>query len=282
MKVYPEVRGLKFLPMILLLSVLFLSLLYSPPASGHDPNAVIYSVWATTPPTIDGTIDPAEWAPARPMHFTITTGGGTITGTIYVMNDGLNIYIAVEVSDTTDQSGDCLCIFFDNGDDGSLSVGEDGFGFYGTSTGGQFQDNYYQGVSYSIDYDPVTHQYFIDGGGARNSANPGQYEFWHPLSSGDTAHDFSLSPGDRVGFTVFCIDESLGPGGYWPASHSHPDRFGDIILAVPLAPAVGGVEVPIDASRVVLAGLSSSAGLMVAVVLLALGTWIHARKGSSP
>jgi len=54
----------------------------------------VLSAWASKPPKIDGYID-EEWSAAAIIDFNITS----YNGTVYVMNDGGNLYIAAKITD---------------------------------------------------------------------------------------------------------------------------------------------------------------------------------------
>src|SRR3990172_2087064 len=52
--------------------------------------------------TIDGVMSPGEWDNAAKIDFQANVpaedGGGTTPATLYVMNDGINLYLAVKIS----------------------------------------------------------------------------------------------------------------------------------------------------------------------------------------
>lgn len=81
----------------------------------HEPGFEINSPWATSPPTIDGTITLEEWENAWTADITNT--GILSNVTLYIMNDARYLYIAVEdENDTTllTDSGAQLGIYFDD------------------------------------------------------------------------------------------------------------------------------------------------------------------------
>ena len=78
-------------------------------------------------PTIDGVIGSGEWVTASNVTFNQTT--------VYVMQNGLELYIAFNISDNTENSQDTCIIFFDvehdrsselQADDLELMVSRDG------------------------------------------------------------------------------------------------------------------------------------------------------------
>lgn len=209
------------------------------PARGHSGD--VLSGWAAAAPVIDGTIGAAEWSGASKKTFTL--GGWTCT--VYEMNDANNLYMALEIPDTTYDVDDMLLVFFDNDNDGVTEVGNDLVGM--SSIWGVFGDYYCSalpGTSSSDVGDGGTN----DGSGVLGfSGGVHYYEFSHPLDTTDNAHDFSLSAGSTVGFMISYLDNLVSVGG-WPGTLSTPQSWGDIIIASPPAPvpAVGGVIVSVD------------------------------------
>ncbi|MCK5431704.1 MAG: right-handed parallel beta-helix repeat-containing protein, partial [Gammaproteobacteria bacterium] len=110
---------------------------------------------ATSAPTIDGVINSGEW-----LNKTSITLNGYYQpsnlkyGDLYVMNDDNNIYVAVVIPDTNEDS-DYLMLDFDNGDDHIASTGrEDAVGFnvaqlYGGTAG--YLDYYWDGFWWAED-----------------------------------------------------------------------------------------------------------------------------------
>ena len=192
------------------------------------------------PPTIDGTFGPGEWDQADYESFTIR---GDHDGDIYVMNDLNNLYICVRIFDNETYAYDAVSLFFDNDNDGVREAGDDGLIISITTA---FLDRYYDGTNIQTDSQK-------DGAGNRgiDLAYVWTYEFAHPLCSGDTGHDFCLTSGDTVGFTLMWTDQDeLGTfSDYWPASFASPGEWGDIEIAecesTPAEP-VGGDVFPID------------------------------------
>lgn len=68
-------------------------------------------------PTIDGVISPGEWVTASNVTFNQTT--------VYVMQDGVNLYVAFKVSDSVYSAGDECHILFDVEYDKSSSLQTD-------------------------------------------------------------------------------------------------------------------------------------------------------------
>jgi hypothetical protein len=158
-------------------------------------------------PVIDGVMSAAEWATAARFDFQTNLppfdGGGTAPASLFVMNDGSNLFFAVQISRPSYGGATNPGFIFDNNDDGCPEEGDDGF-------------NMYVGL-----YSPVTlsdiHRFSCPGApvnsvgcstwdaeknGTAAAGSDGIYttvEMSHPLNSGD-AFDIALRPGDTVGF----------------------------------------------------------------------------------
>lgn len=187
--------------------------------------------WAPTPPTIDGDIGASEWETAASSSFSITIGGNPYAGTLYVMNDANNLYLAVKMADptfSTDPTPDGVAFYFDNHNDGTFEPGDDGIAYITGATG--FLDRFLQAIptmQKDIDFGGTT-----DGSGAA-AAHGGynHFELSHPLNSADLAHDFSLPPLSTVGFTLLYLDGPVGQN-YWPApATADATGWADIVIA---------------------------------------------------
>jgi len=173
-------------------------------------------------PTIDGVMSPGEWDNAVKIDFQATIPpsewGGTTPvttpATLYIMNDGLNLYFAVKVARPSFGLLTELDVDFDNNNVGIPVDGDDSFqvlvgnaqaaAFYDTyrftcsgapagSAGCNLQDTYqYGGI--------LPEGYKNGDGNATNNNGVTIMEVWKLLNSTDTTHDFSLKPGSKVGF----------------------------------------------------------------------------------
>ena len=169
--------------------------------------------------TIDGVIDAREWAGAGRAVFPVNLiGGGTTPGTLFVMNDAVNLYLAVEFNADAPERNSAS-FEFDNDHDGVWPENGDdtlsfhpGFGFFdGVRTNASpcppnrssgacgFEDS----DSRLLPSDVTTVGGTNDGaGGFSNAGGVTRYEFSQPLDSADDASDFTLGPGDTVGFML--------------------------------------------------------------------------------
>lgn len=205
------------------------------PVTGHG--GVSLSAWTGVPPTIDGSIGVAEWAPADTKTFSMLLDGTPTDGTLYVMNDATNLYLAVMIEDDTCTGNGDQCTFsFDNDHDGiGPELEDDYIGIMGTRplVTPLFMDGHTANLMpLERPCDPwgVPPGTTDGSGDAQNDAVNSYYEFSHPLDSGDI-HDFSLSLGDTVGFTIWIWDAPLCGG--WPALWEDYGSYGDIVIASP-------------------------------------------------
>ena len=194
------------------LLVLLTVLLFSSPAKG---------IGAYGTATMDGTISPGEWTGAASASFDL---GGGYTGTLLVMNDATNLYLAVTVADDSLQVGagfpDRVEFQFNNDNDANgpmAEIGDDelyGFGDY-------FADRFAPAPLSSAGDNQVPYTGTVDGSGAGTHVSGpteiNHFELSHPLDSADNDHDFSLHFGDTVGFRMHYYDGGGSvPGAYAP------------------------------------------------------------------
>ena len=212
----------------LLISVAFVTV------SVAGQGGVSLSAWASNPPTVDGVIDTAvEWVLADSETFII---GADYSGTLYVMNDDTNLYLAVEIADddfgTNASTRDSPVFYFDNDHDGlGPEIGDDSvlcssFSFVSF-------DQFYQDPSWawdSLNLGTADGTVAATGDGTHN-----YFEISHPLNSTDDDHDFSLTLGDTVGFMMRYVDNNAFVGA-WPVGASpylDPSNWHEIEIASP-------------------------------------------------
>lgn len=194
-------------------------------------SGVILSAWTWNQPTIDGDIGDDEWGAAAKIGFNIITSSMVYNGTMYVMNDYNNLYLAAKITDDdfgNETMWDVFAIFFDNDHDHVIpEFGDDGLfcftvdipfdHFFYNDTVGWPSDSAYGGLE--------------DGCAA--AIGNGTYNFFeikHPLDSHDDVHDFSLKIGDTVGFCVAYADNNGTIRGFWPPLGN---AWHDIKIATP-------------------------------------------------
>ncbi|MEJ2216357.1 MAG: hypothetical protein P8099_07055 [Gemmatimonadota bacterium] len=169
-------------------------------------------------PTIDGTMEPGEWACANTYPFTANLSGGSGTpATLYWMNDGTNLYLAVSVVRDQSDKVASLRFDFDHNGDGTLAASNDAFG---VENGDNFFDQFLTDkcinrsqAGCGEDDTADTPAGTKDGDGAIGyDGTHLVYELWHPLASGDAGHDFTLAAGDSIG-TFLTLQIGNGANG---------------------------------------------------------------------
>jgi hypothetical protein len=179
--------------------------------------------------TVDGTFSANEWDCARSFNFMANAGGGATPATLYVMNDGSRLYLAVRVQ--TDRLSK-LQFNFDNDNDGASEAGDDVLSLDAiTGLTDAFLtlkcSNSSQSSCWASD---VSAGGTNDGTGAIGSGGGFMtYELSHPLNTADDAHDFSRSVGQTVGlFLTLQTGNGASGNTQWPGFRSY--------LAVTIAP----------------------------------------------
>jgi hypothetical protein len=198
------------------------------PAVAWASGGPAYGAGATaTPPTIDGTITPAEWkdAPAYSLSF------GGIPATVRFEHTATDLYVGVVVNDLAPGASPSLDVFFDNDHDGVKELGDDAW----LSFPGSFAQDFFWSPAGS---GGASHYNDSVGGGtnetvASSSSGTGEvtFEIRHPLCSADTAHDICATVGQTLG-----VDFQYQPTvGFYDApgpNTSNPSlTWGDLLLA---------------------------------------------------
>jgi hypothetical protein len=195
------------------------------------------SGYANMPPTIDGIINYEEWKAAGKATYGpfITSSGETITGSVYVMNDKENLYIAVSIcGDNEFGPMDGFEVFFDN-DNGGEKNFEDGDDFVAVVGLNLFFDGYYYTAGKAINPDTIDEGTNDGQGAGSRQGSINQFELSHPLNSSDSLHDFSLSLGQTVGFLIrVCVDGKWYDLSAWGLGKlNEPLSFASYIVASP-------------------------------------------------
>lgn len=227
-------------------------------AQAHASGVVLSGLGTAT---IDGQMGPGEWNGAAtidfPVNLPLSDGGGTTTGTLYVMNDATNLYLGVKVLRAQLNTGgpgfalDQVAFEFDNDHDGGPpEEGDDilllspGLNILGLN---DFFDEVRTtrppcpegvGLCGFLDVQLETPGTNDGAGAATNNGSFSFFEMSHPLNSADDANDFSLAPGSTVGFTLQVNLSSLTPfcSSDCGASTPFPSSGGrgDIVIASPV------------------------------------------------
>jgi hypothetical protein len=235
----------------LLTGVLCLCLSLGGSLPTHAASTTNVSLSAIGTATIDGAMSPGEWTSAAsvsiPVNVPVSEGGGTASAMLYVMNDATQIYFAFKVPRAAFVTAS-FAMNFDNDNDGQLEAGDDGFVFNTDPFGPPTLFDIYRytcpeapagsgGCSGFDDSDGGT----TDGVGAVSISDGFTiYEVSRPLNNADDAHDFSLNPSGKLGFSLF----------YRVIVGEFPDGFSDTTF--PLSGAgeivIGNPVIPVDIS----------------------------------
>lgn len=150
--------------------------------------------------TIDGVFAPNEWVCGTMRPFTASISGGSTPAEVHWQNDGVNLYLAVRVKQSTLVKPNSLRFDFDNDGLGIHNTGDDAIGY--DAGAASFFDHYLtakcasNGQSGCGSADTVRR----DGAGAiGNDGTWTVYELSHPLQ-GTAGEDFIRSAGQNLGF----------------------------------------------------------------------------------
>jgi len=207
------------------------------PASATAVNSLVLRGFGTA--TLDGAMGPGEWDPAGHHDFTVNRAppeGGTVPATIYVMNDGANLYIALKVANAIVGRSTLEIPFGDLFTEGADNLYVNSSGIFSDRFKHEVVPNGWQTVN-------DTSYGGTDDGAEAEADGPGYsfYELSHPLNDADDAHDFSLGVPDRPEFNVrFVHCSSLGScaaASYFPGPSSRDQA--DLVV-------VSGSRVPPD------------------------------------
>ena len=203
------------------------------------------SAWTSSPPIVDGFIDPFEWASAANATY-MTTGG--LGGVFYVMNDAVNLYLAVVTADPTLSLGgvgaDAVMLYFDSDHDGDgPEPGDEILGWEGY-LGEGFRDGFSDG-SYVWRKDADFGGTSEGAAAATNNGTHNHFEIVHPLITVDAAHDFSLrmSSSPTIGFGLRLTVDGFDKG-WWPSLD--PASWLDIAVLAPTMSAWASTTPVID------------------------------------
>jgi len=209
------------------------------PVKAHAPDVSLTGLGTAT---IDGVMSTNEWDDAGSLNFDVNVpeGGGSRLGTVFVMNDTNNLYLAIRFERMFVDPGNTASFEFDNDHGGGVRVnGDDVILINPTPTVG-FKD-LVRTTQPPCPENAICALFDTSFGGTNDGAgafsNDGiytVYEFSHPLDSSDDANDFSLSLGDTIGFTLhlrLLSLESIADTRFPTVCVSCPNLFGDIVIA---------------------------------------------------
>ena len=220
---------------------------------GHAPGPA--ELYADGMASIDGTLRAGEWDRAARLGFQAAgpahDGGSPISVTLLEMNDGANLYFALQIGRPLGSTS--AGFDFDNAHDGGFDLGDDSFvanadQFFPPAVLDRYHLSRVSGSRSDRD-DGGTDDMTVAASGARGATT---IEISHALDSADDRHDFSLAPGARIGFRLFLRIFSLSPAACneGPACYGDtwfpgptPNDFGHLVVA----PDVLAPETTIDA-----------------------------------
>jgi hypothetical protein len=189
------------------------------PAEAASTPELTLSAFGTA--RIDGVLSVGEWDRAARIDFEaalpLVDGGGSVPASIYVMNDATNLYLAASLAAVPG------CAFypnfeFDNDNDGDrFEIGNDWVAASFLFDGRVDLIDMFMYPAGNVGMDTVTRSDYPPAGTIDLRAagsHPGGTTTWvemsHPLDSADDLHDFSLEPGDTIGFVAYA--DTLGAG----------------------------------------------------------------------
>ena len=186
-RVDPSARGVSTRPLRrVALAVALLAALVLPGLALGSGGPAYQAGVTATPPTIDGTLTPAEWADATAYSLTF----GSIPAKVRFERTATDLYVGVVVQDLAPGVTPSLSVYFDNNHDGSKNLGDDVWLDFAGSAG---EDFFYSPTGYPPG-GPSHYNDLIDSGGSNNTVAAGTgasgavtFEIRHPLCSADTA-----------------------------------------------------------------------------------------------
>jgi len=202
-----------------------------PTETGFLPNGTVtFHATACRPgfgtATVDGVMAPGEWQCAQHADFTANLSGGATPATLYWMNDQTNLYLAVRIQRASTDKVNTLRFNFDNNNSANTSrtgLAETGDDILVEDATAGFSDQFLTANCTTSTQTSCGATDASAGGtndGAAAFGNAGGfsvYELRHPLNSGDTAHDFALSAGSKVGlFLTMQVGSGAQGNTQWP------------------------------------------------------------------
>jgi len=232
------------------LNLSFLLILLLLPLSALHPAHSLQPVFANAQPvfypgpgaaTIDGVIDPTEWATAASLSLPMQFGDTQLTGTFYVMQSSTDLYFGFTIDDdeyTQDPVGkygikdDKIDIFFDGNNNGILDeIGENVIIVHSQSP--WLEDNFRYNVAGNY-YQDINDGGIANGEGLSTRTNTmNHFEVRFPLCSSDTDHDFCLQTNDTLGFWIKYWDAFYDPAfDYDPMAYPGTETWDSLALIV--------------------------------------------------
>ena len=193
------------------------------------------AAFTATPPTIDGTLTPAEWADSTAYSLNF----GSLPATVRFERTATDLYVGVVVQDLLPGATPSLGVYFDNNHDGIKNAGDD---LWIDAVGQAGQDFFYSPTSIPPGGPGgASHYSDLADGGSVETTSAGTrtlggltFELRHPLCSNDTAHDICASVGQTLGVD-FQYEPDTAPGVFYdapgPNTFDPSITWGDLLLA---------------------------------------------------
>ncbi len=208
--------------------------------------------WGPSAPTIDGQIAPGEWDDAATYDITNSSTSQkprTIPVTLYVMNDGSHLYLAIDnPNDTTMDTHDQMGVYFDDNplpSDGrwtNTGCGHpDGEGNFWVRSGSV---DYREGIAGPVFCDVVNPAPGVSGSVGHGSGHA-QTEIAVDL----TSSALRAVPGDTINMYLWIFDHhTTSFDGKWPstADDEDPSTYRHLTLATCTMPATPTLSSPPD------------------------------------
>ncbi len=169
------------------------------PESNEENNTLTDRYTVAAAPVIDGILSAGEWDRASQTPFTVNVPGGTAQGTLFVMNDNQNLYLAVRFARDVVDETNLLGFEFDNNN--NASGPEDGDEYFNFTPATGFSDAF-RSTCGELPAGCVTNDRTDGAGAFHNDGAFSVYELSHALNSGETGKDFALIAPTRIGMLL--------------------------------------------------------------------------------
>jgi len=177
---------------------------------------VLNSGYATSPPNINGEIEPKEWEDAAEVDIALYQGGIEHPISMKVMNDDDYLYIALGDENLTEEDWNDFYIFFDDDDNGEWPPGP-------STTEGYFYINFCYGwieANFCGIYGSYPDDINIDEWGTEATGVTVGCSFASGYLQYEIAIDLETSyltadPGDTIGFWVRNLDDLVPQETYY-------------------------------------------------------------------
>lgn len=210
MRIEAGKRTLLILSLVTILTIALDTITVSAPS-----NHTIVTVYGSTP-TVDGSIEDGEWDDASTITVLVTDDANC---TIYAKQDGVNLYVGLNVPDATHDSGDSCVVIFDVNHDGSTSLQADDMWLRVSRTGAEEELNVTVGGWY-----PTT----VSSWTAMANSTAGTWQTEYNITYSKL--DVTAGVDKTLGVMFLIVDKHVMGHYVWPsdASITSPVTWGDM------------------------------------------------------